>query len=62
MNDIPDPDEDAPPPPPRKTSQLAWAIVWVIFLVVLIDILSIQYLGNRNSGETFKRVGSVTIP
>jgi len=58
MNDLPEPGEDVVPPAPRKTSGLAWAFVILIFVVVVVDVLSIQMLGN-NSHKTFSNIGTV---
>lgn len=59
MSDIPDEDEDAlPKPAPRKTSGLAWALVFLFFVVLVVDLASTMGLG-RNAPRTFEHVESV---
>ncbi|MCE9563527.1 MAG: hypothetical protein K8U57_15915 [Planctomycetes bacterium] len=57
MNDLPDEDEDRIPDSPRKTSSLAWLVVFLIFFFVVIEIVSMQYT-HTNSKMTFSRIGS----
>jgi hypothetical protein len=55
MNDLPEPDEDAVPPARRKTSGVAWAFVFLIFLMVAVDILGTMMLGT-NANNTFSKI------
>ncbi len=59
VNDLPDEDEDEVPAPRRKTSRLAWAVVWVILLIVAIDLVGSLTMRGNTTGASFSGVGSV---
>lgn len=61
VNDLPEPTEDAPPPAPRKTSGLAWAFVFLVFVILTVELLSIEMLGT-NANNTFSKIGPVPAP
>jgi hypothetical protein len=58
MSDIPDDDEFEPPKAPvRRTRGCLWAFLFVSALIIVVELLSVRYLGS-SANETFSMIGS----